>query len=176
MPYVVNPWGNIWRFVIFRDQFKYSPTRLYLEFLLRANYYYYYFRMLAQSCTPNLYTPPLHHNFFIILSPLFFATVSIPIRFEPCIHPPVEWEHIETKTFTRKTSQPIGNLFCLPRPWLKRIQKKKGLKLTEYFVKKLSRKWKVSWRITFCVVYLDFICIYSQRRCMHACCARNRQG
>ena len=58
--------------------------------------------MLAQSYTPNLYTPPLHHNFFIILSPLFFATVSIPIRFEPRTHPPVEWEHRETKTFTRK--------------------------------------------------------------------------
>ena len=49
--------------------------------------YYYYFRMLAQSYTSNLYTPPLNHNFFIILSPLFFATVSIPIYFEPRIHP-----------------------------------------------------------------------------------------
>ena len=81
-------------------------------------YYYYYFRMLAQSYTPNLYTPPLYHN-FIIPSPLFFATVSIPICFDPRIHPPVEWEHRETKTFTRKTSPPIGNLlhqhsfFCL---------------------------------------------------------------
>ena len=56
----------------------------------------YYFRMLAQSYTPNLYTLPLHHNFFIILSPLFFATVSIPICFEPRIHPPVEWEHIDS--------------------------------------------------------------------------------
>ena len=65
---------------------------------LIRRYYYYYFRMLAQSYTTNLYTPPLYRNFFIILSPLFFATVSIPIRFEPRIHPPVEWEHRETKT------------------------------------------------------------------------------
>ena len=44
---------------------------------------YYYFHMLAQSYMPNIFTPPLYHNFFIILSPLFFATVSIPICFEP---------------------------------------------------------------------------------------------
>ena len=34
-------------------------------------------------------------------------------------------ESIEKQTFTRKTSQPIGNLFCFHRPWLKRIQNKK---------------------------------------------------
>ena len=86
--------------------------------ILALTYSYSYFRMLAQSYTPNLYTPPLYHNFFIIISPLFFATVSIPIRFEPRIHPPVEYEHRETKTFTRKTSQPIRNLFVCPGPGL----------------------------------------------------------
>ena len=65
--------------------------------------FFYYFRMLAQSYAPNLYTPPLYYNFFIILSPLFFATISIPIRFEPRIHPPVEWELRETMTFPRYT-------------------------------------------------------------------------
>ena len=62
-----------------------------------------------------------YYNFFIILSPLFFATVSIPIHFEPCIHPPVGWELRKTKTFPRKTLQPIGNLFCMLSPWLERI-------------------------------------------------------
>ena len=64
--------------------------------LRRKRVSYYYFRMLAQSYTPNLYTPPLYYNFFIILSPLFFATVSIPIRFEPRIR--VSWTvHISVR-------------------------------------------------------------------------------
>ena len=83
------------------------------------------------------------------------------------IHPPVEWEHRETKTFTRKTSQPIGNLFVCPSPGLSEFR----IKRTEsdwLFWKEaeLSQKVKVSWRMTFCLVYLDFICISSQRRCM----------
>ena len=52
---------------------------------------------IRKTSIPHPYTV----FFKIILSPLFFATASIPIRFEPRIHPPVEQENRETKTLTR---------------------------------------------------------------------------
>ena len=117
---------------------------------------------------PNIYTPPLYRYFFIILWPLFFATVSIPIRFELRIHPPVEWAHRETKTLTRKRRSQSRTCFDCPDHGSSEFRiKRKGSDWLFCKEAQLSQKVKkVSWRITFCVVYLDFIWIYSQRRCM----------
>ena len=138
--------------------------------------YLTYFRMLAQSYTPNLYTPPPYHNFFSILLPLFFAIVSIPIRFEPRIHPPVEWEHRETKTFTRKTSQPIGNLFVCPGPGLNefRIKRKESDWL---FCKEAELSQKVKGKLKndfLSCVFRFYLYLFTAQ--VHACRDRNRQG
>ena len=136
----------------------------------------YYFRMLAQSYTPNLYTPPLFHNFFIILSPLFFATVSIPIRFEPRIHPPVEWEQSVEKQrlSSEKRRSQSGTCFVCPRPGLSefRIKRKESDWL---FCKEaeLSQKVKSKSKNHFLnCVFRFYLYLFTAQ--VHACRDQNR--
>ena len=92
-------------------------------------------------------------------------------------------KRIEKQKLPPATPQPIESQAFWPRSWLMgncefRIERKE----TDWCsVKKRSRakycvwKWKVSWQINFCFVYLYFIYIHSQRSKVHACRALNRQ-
>ena len=84
----------------------------------------------------------LYYNFFIILSPLFLATVSIPIRFEPRIHPPVEWELKQRLSLEKRRSQSGTCLVCLSEFRIKRKESDWLFRKEAELNKKLKSKSK----------------------------------
>ena len=139
----------------------------------------FFFRMLAQSYTPNIYTPPLYRYYFIILSPLFFTTISKPIRFEPSIHPPVEWEHRETKTFiSLRCNQSRTRLFG---PWgpglcefrIKRKETASDSICKEVELSQMCLKVKSKLKNLFlCYVFRFYLYLFTAQ--VHACRNRDR--
>ena len=98
-----NNVGSGWHLIWIEDQQYNRQLNLFRVVMI--------FRMLAQSYTPNIYTPPLYCNYFIILSPLFFTTVSISGVFRGAIGP---WPPLWPKNFFFDIGKNLENLVWPP--------------------------------------------------------------